>query len=54
MIQIRSVDDPFTSHSLYRAAVSALKLAEAMGLLPEPGFSIGSRAPGSAEGSRPN
>jgi hypothetical protein len=35
MIQIRSVDDPFTSHSLYRAAVSALKLAEAMGLLPE-------------------
>lgn len=35
MIQIRSIDEPFTRHSLYRAAVSALKLAEAMGLLPE-------------------
>jgi len=35
MIQIRSIDEPFASQSLYRAAVSALKLAEAMGLLPE-------------------
>lgn len=35
MVQIRSVDDPFTRRSLHRAAVSVLKHAEAMGLLPE-------------------
>ncbi len=35
MIQLRSVDKPFRSRGLYHHALSAMKRAEAMGLLPE-------------------
>lgn len=35
MIQLKSVDNPFTSRDLYHYAVSAMRRAEAMGLLPD-------------------